>query len=202
MVKDSQPEFFIPIELRTLIEELSSLYSPENHGAIAEVLEELISRLKQTDSKPNLASSFSNSNLINNAEIGSDAADVKSWEDLLNFTVYVDTEIYSPNESSEAISDPEVSPEQVVVIAHEEATDAYVHTWDQIATKLQNPPPNLTMRFWSTAEAANILGCSEEKLRRAKSKKQLPLEINNFIVDCPDLKQKKLSWLIRLKSPN
>ncbi len=192
-------DFPIPRELSLLIRELSEIYTPENHGAIAQVLTELIARLKQTEPVPNLAANLISSSLINEESSSDD--DVKSWEDLLNFTVYVDTEIYSPNELEEAIAEPE----SVNVITHQEATDTYVRTWDEVATKLHDVPFNLSMRFWTTAEAAKIIGCSEEKLRRAKKNKLLPIDIHNFIVDCPDLtpkdqKQKKLSWLIRLKS--
>jgi hypothetical protein len=196
----SPPDFSIPEELSPLIRELSKIYNHENHEMVIEVLTELISNLNHQDPLPNLIeSNFIPDNFIKADEITSDDADVKSWDDLLNFTVYVDTEIYSPNEPSEAIADLETVPETVMLIAHEAAKEAYVQTWDDIATNLQNVPKNLSMRQWSTAEAAKILGCSEEKLRRAKSSKQLPLEVDNFIVDCPDLKQKKLSWSIRLK---
>lgn len=192
-------DFPIPEALSPLIQELSEIYTPESHGVILAALTELISVLKYPN--PTSTPNFISSNLI--SEKNSSDDDVKSWEDLLNFTVYVDTEIYSPNESDQAIADPE-SSSTVMVIAHAEATDAYVQTWDHVATKLQNPPQNLSMRFWSTAEAANILGCSEGKLRNAKKSKNLPLEIGDFIVDCPDLNQnqKKLAWLIRLKSPD
>lgn len=118
--KSSKPSAFsIPAQLSPLISELSKIYSPENHELIIAVLTELIARLSPNDPLTNPIPD----NLIKADEITSDDADIKSWDDLLNFTVYVDTEIYSPNEPSEAIADLEVTPETVMVIAHQEATD-------------------------------------------------------------------------------
>jgi hypothetical protein len=99
-------------------------------------LTELIARLKPSDP---LTNPIVPDHLINAYEITSDDADIKSWDDLLNFTVYVDTEIYSPKEPSEAIADPEVTPETVMVIAPQEAIAPRSHrcvTWESIATKL------------------------------------------------------------------
>jgi hypothetical protein len=121
-VNSSKPSAFsIPVEISPLISELSRIYSPQNHELITEVLTELIARLIPNDP---LTNPIAPDNLINADEISTDDVDIKSWDDLLNFTVYIDTEIYSPNEPSEAIADPEVTPETVMVIAPQEAIDA------------------------------------------------------------------------------
>lgn len=179
MVK-KQPSFPIPPALDAMVQEICELYNPTTKATIHEVLQSLIFNLKQPP-------------VAQESQIEKDYADIKSWEDLLNFKVYIDTEIYSPNEP---LPHPEISPESVIVVAHQAATAAYVDSWSEIAAKLQHLPK--TNQLYSTNEIAQILGCSPAKLRR--SHHRCPIETHRFVLDCVNKKKGKLVWSLEPKS--
>jgi len=205
---DQLATFPIPKELLPLVKDLIELYSYQTQGAIAKALQELITNLKADPNFQPLPHSLPDTDLpaptlpiaiaSEEEEESDDNNNLKSWEDLLNFTVYVDTEIYS-HEDRGAIAEPELSPAEVIVVTHEEATEAYMQSWSEIADKMANLPNDAFTRSWSTAEIAKIFNCSADSLRKAKSQKRLPLIIDNFLVDCIGQEHKKLLWVIRLK---
>lgn len=178
MVK-TQPTFPIPLGLHTLVEEICELYNSATATKIQEGLEFLIAQLKQP--------------APSESEIEKDYADIKSWEDLLNFKVYIDTEIYSPNEPP-----PEILPPPVIVVAHQEATNAYADSWTEIAAKLHELPQ--TNQLYTTNEVAKILGCSPAKLRRSHGANRCPIETDRFILDCVTKEKGKLRWSLQPKT--
>ncbi len=194
ILQDQHLSFPIPKELLPLVKELSELYSHHTQSAIAKTLQELITNLK---ADPNFLYSP-----VAYTQVLPDSPDednnLKSWEDLLNFTVYVDAEIYS-HEDRGAIAEPELSPAEVIVVTHQEATEAYIQSWSDVAEKMAKLPNDVFTREWSTSEVAKMLNCSAESLRKAKTQKRLPLTIGNFLVDCQGQVQRKLTWSIRLK---
>ena len=58
-------------------------------------------------------------------------------------------------------------------------------------------PDDLFTRLWGTAELAKILDCSASMLRRAQRNQQLPLQINNLLLDCISHDRKRRLWFVR-----
>lgn len=178
----------VPEELAPILQELCLLYSKGDRDAVKDGLLALIANLK-------LDGELSQAN-YQSLPVEDEGKDnfLKSWHDILDLRVYVDTEIYGTLDHSP----PEKVTELGNVVKHQEAADAYAKTWLEIGEKLAHFPDDLFSRQWSTAELAEFLHCSPSRLRRAKSKNLLPLQIESFLIDCTTSgKGHKLIWRIQ-----
>ncbi len=164
-------------ELAPLVQELQKLWESGESRAIRNALTQLISDLTADMS------------VI--ANLPEDEADyVKSWGEILNVQMYVDTEIYGDRQ----LDFPE---EHQTVIQHEQATEAYLQSWAEVAKDMVELPPNLYTKLWTTVEIAKILQCSPAMLRRARKDKQLPVRVGDFLLDCVTRDGKRSLWFVR-----
>lgn len=182
----------VPKGLALLIREIIDLYyhqtdhedSTENQHkqSIIESLKNLIATEKESSNYIELA----NQNLVdysNNLENPTNF--LKSWDDIFKVHVYIDTDIYGELDSRPPAL-VEIDATNIVsetVIQHEEATEAYVQSWKELAQSMSSFPEDLFTRLWTTTEVAKILQCSSSGLRRSRKNGRLPIKVNNFILD-------------------
>lgn len=196
----------VPKGLALLIREIIDLYyhqtdhedSTENQHkqSIIESLKNLIATEKESSNYIELA----NQNLVdysNNLENPTNF--LKSWDDIFKVHVYIDTDIYGELDSRPPAL-VEIDATNIVsetVIQHEEATEAYVQSWKELAQSMSSFPEDLFTRLWTTTEVAKILQCSSSGLRRSRKNGRLPIKVNNFILDCISHDGKKSLWFVR-----
>ncbi|MFN3926789.1 MAG: hypothetical protein ACK4QL_05595 [Pseudanabaenaceae cyanobacterium] len=162
----------VDAELAPLVQELQGLWQAGLKSTVREELAELIAKLKQD--KPLIAN------------LPEDNADyVKSWGEILNLQVYVDTEIYGDR------------PLEPTGIQHDQATEVYLQSWAEVAKEMQGLPDNLFTKLWTTVDIAKILGCSPDLLRKARKERQLPLKVKEFMLDCVSHDGKRSLWFVR-----
>lgn len=205
MVDPSQPTqqsdtemLAVPKELALSIREIIYLYHHHNKQNILEAVRNMIAAAKDDQVYPILK----NQNLTNyshNSELENDEDFRKSWDDILNVQVYIDTEIFGeldprPPALVEINSN---SVDSETVIQHTEATEAYVQAWKELAQNMSSFPDDLFTRLWTTIEIAKIVECSPSSLRRARRSGRLPIRIKNLILDCISHDGKRSLWFVR-----
>jgi hypothetical protein len=194
----------LPDEIAPIVAEISELfYLYEAKGGKEIFLNTLAAYVAELQNEEVLRSLEANSK----EEFNQDQF-LKSWQDIIDLQVYVDSDIYGKIDPTYA--PPKVArPDQVVqlseiepelkTIAHDDATAAYVKSWAEIADRLTKLPDDMFTRSWSTKELAEFLGCSPSRLRRARKKEHLPVRIGDFVVDCISASKNRLVWGIRPK---
>jgi hypothetical protein len=190
-----QPErltpFAIPDSLLPLVQELCLLYQNGKGDLVQEMLRDVLQALHQTPvNQPN----HSNGTESPGDDTSTDYEYLKSWQDILSLRIYVDTDIYGSLDGEPPLVTRE--PEETIV-QHTDATAAYLQSWREIAETMADVPDDLFTRLWRTAEIAKILDCSATMLRRAHRNQQLPLQVNNLLVDCISYDRRRRLWFVR-----
>lgn len=191
-----------------MVNELNALYENGRKDSVLKALSDLILQLKTEPkggvdlsvnfppSPPSLPSPPNYHLLVNQEDIDDPASSdfLKSWEDILNLQLYVDTDIYGTLDL-DPVQPEESEPE--ATIEHEDATEIYVQSWAELAKSMSNLPDDVFTRLWSTTEVAKILECSVNTLRRARKEARLPLKVKDLIVDSISHDGKRSLWFIR-----
>lgn len=164
-------------ELAPFVQELQQLWEAGEQIAIKEGLARLIAGLKRE--LPLMTSSAPEQEADDQSDY------VKSWAEILNLQVYVDTNIYGEVGSGET------------VIQHEQGTELYLQSWAEVAKEMGELPNNLFTKLWTTVEIAKILDCSPAMLRRARHEHRLPVKVKDFLLDCVSYDGKRSLWFVR-----
>jgi len=187
----------VPKDLALSIQEIIYLYHHHNKQNIIEDVRKMILAVKEDKDYPILK----NPNLTsytNSSELENDDDFRKSWDDIFNVQVYIDTEIFGElDPRPPALTEINSSIDSETVIQHTEATEAYVQTWKELAQSMSSFPDDLFTRLWPTIEIAKILECSPSSLRRARRGGRLPIRIKDLILDCISHDGKKSLWFVR-----
>lgn len=187
----------VPKELALSIQEIISLYKSHNQRNIIESLENLISTVKKGIDKPFL-SDLSLETDQNHLETENDEEFLKSWDDIFNVQVYIDTEIFGELDSRPpALVEIDNSNDNETIIQHTDATEIYVQAWKELAQSMSSFPDDLFTRLWTTTEIAKILECSPSSLRRSRRSGRLPIKVKELILDCISHDGKRSLWFVR-----
>ena len=124
---------------------------------------------------------------------------LKSWDDIFNVQVYIDTDIYGELDARPpALKELDSSSvDSETVIQHTQATEAYVQSWKELAQSMDSLPDDLFTRLWTTIEIAKVLECSPSSLRQSRRSGRLPIQIKNMILDCISHDGKRSLWFVR-----
>ncbi len=188
----------VPKELALLIQEIIHLYNHHSKQNIVEALKSLICEVKgSTDN-----SLLKNQDLVNypnGLEVETEDAFLKSWDDIFNVQVYIDTDIFGELDSRPPalveVDSRNINSE--TTIQHTEATEIYVQAWKELAQSMSAFPDDLFTRLWTTIEIAKILECSPSALRRSRRKGMLPIRVKDLILDCISHDGKRSLWFVR-----
>jgi hypothetical protein len=188
----------VPKELALSIQEIIHLYNHHNKQNIVEALKGLIFEVKgDTDN-----SLLKNQDLVNypsGLEVETGDAFLKSWDDIFNVQVYIDTDIFGELDSRPPalveVDSRNINSEATV--QHTEATEVYVQAWKELAQSMSTFPDDLFTRLWTTLEIAKILECSPSGLRRSRRKGMLPIKVKDLILDCISHDGKRSLWFVR-----
>jgi hypothetical protein len=187
----------VPKELALSIQEIISLYKSHNQQNIIESLENLISTVKRGIDKPFL-SDLSLETDQNHWETENEEEFLKSWDDIFNVQVYIDTEIFGELDSRPpALVEIDNINDNETIIQHTDATEIYVQAWKELAQSISSFPDDLFTRLWTTAEIAKILECSPSSLRRSRRSGRLPIKVKELILDCISHDGKRSLWFVR-----
>jgi hypothetical protein len=189
----------VPKELALSIQEIISLYKKHNQQSIIESLENLISTIKRGTDKPFL-SDQPLATAQNNVEIKNEDEFLKSWDDIFNVQVYIDTEIFGELDSRPPALvelNNSNSNDNETIIQHTDATEIYVQAWKELAQSMSSFPDDLFTRLWTTVEVAKILECSPSSLRRSRRSGRLPIKVKELILDCISHDGKRSLWFVR-----
>ena len=214
MVNSSQPAqqpdkemLAIPKELVIPIQEIINLYedhSQKNPNNIVESLKKLILIAKRAPDHAFLnqqtsANPYCPSNLeIENLDLESEDDFLKSWDNIFNVQVYIDTDIFGElDPRPPALMEVENIDNSETIIQHTDATEVYVQAWKELAQSMSSFPDDLFTRLWTTVEIAKILECSANSLRRARRGGRLPIRIKDVIIDCISHDGKRSLWFVR-----
>ena len=191
----------VPKGLALLIREIIDLYyhqterEDQSEQSVIESLKNLIAIEKEASSYTELA----NQELTDYPIIENPTDFLKSWDDIFKVHVYIDTDIYGELDSRPPAL-VEIDSSNIIsetIIQHEEATEAYVQSWKELAQSMAAYPDDLFTRLWTTMEVAKILQCSPSSLRRSRKSGRLPIKINNFVLDCISHDGKRSLWFVR-----
>ncbi len=186
----------VPKQLVPMVEELCSLYGKEKRDRVIAGLCSLVAYLKGRITTLEDAQ---------DEELQSDSyiTFLKSWQEILDVQVYVDTDIYGTLDSDSIEGELNCVPEpQVVgVTEFQQDHDHEVKAWPEVPGESTSQPPDLLTRSWTTAELSKLLSCTVSTLRKAKKQNQLPVKIGNFLIDCVDPACKKVLWRVSLDKP-
>lgn len=188
----------VPKELALSIREIISLYHHNQQHTI-EAVRNMISTAKEI-SDSSLSKNQNLPSYANSLRIEEDNDDFrKSWDDILNVQVYIDTEIFGElDPRPPALVEIDSSNiDSETVIQHTEATEAYVQSWKELAKNMSNFPDDLFTRLWTTIEIAKILEYPPSSLRRARRTNRLPIHIKNLVLDCISHDGKRSLWFVR-----
>ena len=205
MVDPSQPKqqsdtvmLAVPNALALLIKEIIELYNYHNKKDVIKSLKKIISEVSgdedNTHFQDEILPIYSNSLAVEN-----EADFLKSWDDILNVQVYIDTDIYGELDARPpALVEVNTSSiDSETVIQHTEATEAYIQSWKELAQIMSSFPDDLFTRLWTTIEISKILECSPSTLRRTRRNGQLPIKVKNMILDCISHDGKRSLWFVR-----
>jgi len=188
----------VPKELALSIREIIYLYHHHNKQSVIEAVRNMIAAAKD-DQDYQILKNKNLTNYSHNSELENDEDFRKSWDDILNVQVYIDTEIFGeldPRPPALVEIDTN-SIDSETVIQHTEATEAYVQAWKELAQNMSSFPDDLFTRLWTTIEIAKIMECSPSSLRRARRNGRLPIRIKNLILDCISHDGKRSLWFVR-----
>lgn len=209
MVDPSQPtqqsdteKLAVPKELASLLQEIVNLYHHHhNQLAVIDALNDLITATKAGKNYPLSQNQVSPllQDSLDNQEMESETDFLKSWDDIFNVQVYIDTDIYGElDPRPPALVEIESgNNDGETIIQHTEATEAYVQSWKELAQSMSSFPDDLFTRLWTTLEIAKILECSPSSLRRSRRHGRLPLKVKNLILDCISHDGKRSLWFVR-----
>lgn len=187
----------VPKELARSIQEIISLYKKHNKQNIIQSLENLISTVKRGTDKPFLTDLSLGSDQ-NNLETENEEEFLKSWDDIFNVQVYIDTEIFGElDPRPPALVELDNSNDNETIIQHTDATEIYVQAWKELAQSMSSFPDDLFTRLWTTAEIAKILECSPSSLRRSRRTGRLTIKVKDLILDCISHDGKRSLWFVR-----
>jgi len=186
----------VPNALALSIKEIIELYNYHNKKDVIKSLKKIISEVK--GDKDN--TQFQDNTLpIYSSSLENEDDFLKSWDDILNVQVYIDTDIYGELDARPPalieVSNSSIDSE--TVIQHTEATEAYVQSWKELAQSMSSFPDDLFTRLWTTVEVSKILECSPSSLRRTRRNGQLPIKLKNMILDCISHDGKRSLWFVR-----
>ena len=188
----------VPKELAVSIQEIIRLYKYHDQLNIIDSLKDLIARAKNVTDN-----SLGKPPTLNNYPRDLDAENeeefLKSWDDIFNVQVYIDTEIFGElDPRPPALVEVDASNiDSETIIQHHDATEVYVQAWKELAQSISSFPDDLFTRLWTTAEIAKILECSPSSLRRARRTGKLPIQVKNLILDCISHDGKRSLWFVR-----
>ena len=187
----------VPKELALSLQEIINLYKNHNQKNIIASLENLIDTVKrgsdQTFLKEHSLASASNDFTVENEEDF-----LKSWDDIFNVQVYIDTDIFGElDPRPPALVEIDHGNDNETMIQHTDATEVYVQAWKELAQSMSSFPDDLFTRLWTTTEIAKILECSPSSLRRSRRSGRLPLRVKDLILDCISHDGKRSLWFVR-----
>ena len=213
----------VPKEIAVSIQEIVNLYRDHHKQRVIELLKNLTFEIKQDEIKQdevtqdevtqdiNYASlenkdqnKDQNKALVNyptsaESDTLSESEFLKSWDDIFNVQVYIDTDIFGELDARPpALKEVDhINIDSQTVIQHKEATEAYVQSWKELAQSMSSLPDDLFTRLWTTSEIAKLLECSPSSLRRARRKEQLPIKVKSLILDCISHNGERSLWFVR-----
>ncbi|MFM7886593.1 MAG: hypothetical protein ACKPCM_07885 [Pseudanabaena sp.] len=202
MVDPSQPTqqsdtemLAVPKELALLLREIIYLYYHHKKQDVIEAVKKMITAAK--DDQDYLINQDLTSYSLN-SELENDEDFRKSWDDIFNVQVYIDTEIFGElDPCPAAIVETNNNLDSETVIQHTEATEAYMQAWKELAQNMSSFPDDLFTRLWTTIEIANIVKCTPISLHRARRSGLLPIRINNLTLDCIARDGEQSLWFVR-----
>ena len=213
MVNSSQEQsdiemLAVPKELASTIQELINLYknNSQDHiqNKITESLKNLILNAKiQSDYVPLKGQALAIPNHATDSEIKSSELEsegdfLKSWDNIFNVQVYIDTDIFGElDPRPPVLMELQKIDNSETVVQHTDATEIYVQAWKELAQSISSFPDDLFTRLWTTIEIAKILDCSASSLRRARKSGNLPIRIKDLILDCITHDGKRSLWFVR-----
>lgn len=188
----------VPTDLASIFKEIIKLYQDSHPLNLVEALENLIVEIKNDDDY-SLIQNKTSPQYPHSLEEESETDFLKSWDDIFNLQVYVDTDIYGELDSRPpALKDTEpYQANQETSVQHTEATEAYVQSWKELAQSISSYPDDLFTRLWTTVEISKIIDCSPSVLRRSRRHGRLPLKVKNLILDCISRDGKRSLWFVR-----
>jgi hypothetical protein len=187
----------VPKELSQSMQEIVNLYKDHNKQNIIESLEYLISSVKLV-SDDSLLKEHSLIDDPNDLETENEQEFLKSWNDILNVQVYVDTDIYGELDTRPpAPVEVDNKNDNETIIQHNDATEVYVQAWKELAQSMSSFPDDLFTRLWTTADIAKILECSASSLRKARKSGRLPIKVKDLVLDCISHDGKRSLWFVR-----
>ena len=190
----------VPKGLALLIREVVKLYYDQTENQDTQTIIESLKNLIAIEKEASSHTELSDQDLIDYPSNMENPTDfLKSWDDIFKVHVYIDTDIYGELDSRPPAL-VEIDSTTIIsetVIQHEEATEAYVQSWKELAQSMSSFPDDLFTRLWTTIEIAKILQCSPSGLRRSRKSGRLPIKINDFILDCISHDGKKSLWFVR-----
>jgi len=187
----------VPKELALSIQEIINLYHSHSSQNIIESLENVISLIKKGADQPFL-NDRSLASDQNDLEIENEEDFLKSWDDIFNVHVYIDTDIFGElDPRPPALVEVDLSNDNETIIQHTDATELYVQAWKELAQSMSSFPDDLFTKLWTTAEIAKILECSPSSLRRSRRSGRLPIRVKDLILDCISHDGKRSLWFVR-----
>lgn len=199
----------IPKGLAILIKEIIQVYQqPQYQDQVVEVLKRLIANTKDSlEIPPYMIDApmprqviANHANQYNHQDHSEDSETdfLRSWDNILNVQVYVDTDIYGELDSRPpALTERDLDGDHETIIQHTAASEAYVNSWKELAQRISNYPDDIFTRLWTTIEIAKILECSPSTLRRARRLGRLPVKVKDLIIDCISHDGKRSLWFVR-----
>jgi hypothetical protein len=189
----------VPKQLVPMVEELSNLYGKEQRDQVIAGLCSLVAYLK---------GGISSSDGGQEEELQSESylTFLKSWQEILDVQVYVDTDIYGTldleaiSEGVNCISEPQMGGGETDSPPNCDRTDKAWPEVPAVAGDSTSLPDDLFIRSWTTPELSKLLGCTASNLRKAKKENRLPVKIGNFLIDCIDPECKKILWRVSLNT--
>jgi hypothetical protein len=187
----------VPKELALSIQEIIHLYKNHNQKTIIASLENLINTVKGGGDQPFLKDHSLASDPNDFAEENEEEF-LKSWDDIFNVQVYIDTDIFGElDPRPPALVEVDLNNDNETIIQHTDATEVYVQAWKELAQSMSSFPDDLFTRLWTTTEVAKILECSPSSLRRARRSGRLPIRVKDLILDCISHDGKRSLWFVR-----
>ncbi|WP_434685588.1 hypothetical protein [Pseudanabaena minima] len=187
----------VPKELALSIQEIINLYKNHNQKHIIASLENLIATVKRGSEQPFLKE-HSLASTENDLAVENEEDFLKSWDDIFNVQVYIDTDIFGElDPRPPALVEIDNSNDNETIIQHTDATEIYVQAWKELAESMSAFPDDLFTRLWTTTEIAKILECSPSSLRRSRRSGRLPIRVKDLILDCISHDGKRSLWFVR-----
>ncbi len=203
MVNYSQPTqqsdiemLAVPKELASTIREVINLYKDHSHKNIIDSLKAVILNTRKDQSL--VSPNYPSDSEIKSSEVESEGDFLKSWDNIFNVQVYIDTDIFGElDPRPPALLETQNIDNSETVVQHTDATEIYVQAWKELAQSMSSLPDDLFTRLWTTVEIAKILDCSASSLRRARKSGSLPIRIKDLILDCISHDGKRSLWFVR-----